>query len=291
MKIEVKAIGTVLNNIKAETSPGVIKEQVSIIELDPVYMQGLKDIKTCEYLDIVFYFHLNQEIHLIINSPLVQDKGVFGTRAPSRPNHIGITTVKLLSVDENRLRVTGLDAIDGTPVLDIKCCDTSIFDKESVHKSIQGENPRIDIDRSILSVNRDDLLYKAGQLHGHICPGIAMGVLCGAEIMKMIYIRKEDPYDYFMTAEQPNCVLDGIMFVTGFTPGKRKLILESGERMRYKIVTKEGKGWLIESSDHNREYINRLLPDEMPKLERALRVLNMDFKKIFDVTELSGTDK
>ena len=94
-----------------------------------------------------------------------------------------------------------------------------------------------------------------------------------------------------MTADQPNCVLYGIMFVTGFTPGKRKLILESGERMRYKIVTKEGKGWLIESSDHNREYINRLLPDEMPKLERALRVLNMDFKKIFDVTELSGTDK
>jgi tRNA-Thr(GGU) m(6)t(6)A37 methyltransferase TsaA len=51
------------------------------------------------------------------NLPLV---GVFASRSPARPNPIGITTVKLLERRENVLKVTGMDAIDGTPVLDIK---------------------------------------------------------------------------------------------------------------------------------------------------------------------------
>lgn len=287
MKIEMHSIGKVINDINEMISPGLIRNHQSIIEIDEKYLEGLKDISTCKYLDIVFFFDRNHEEKMIISNKAVHDKGVFATRAPSRPNHIGITTVELLKAEGNRLFVTGLDAINLTPVLDVKSCDTSLFDKEQIHNSILGENPRIDIDRTIRSDDREDLLYKAGQLHGHICPGIAMGVLCGAEIMNKIWDKKEDPYDYTMTAEQPNCVLDGLMFVTGFTPGKRKLILEPGDHMRYKIVNKEGKGWLIESSDHNRAYINELLPDEMPKLERAKKVLKLDFYKIFDVTELN----
>ena len=76
------------------------------------------------------------------------------------------------------------------------------------------------------------------------------------------------------------------MFVTGFTPGRRSLKLNPGDRMRYEIVNKEGKGWLIESSDHNREYVNKHLPDEMPKFDRAVKVLQLDFYKIFDVKEI-----
>ena len=286
MKIEMNSIGRVINSIKEPIATGFIKEHDSIIEIDLKYIEGLKDVSLCEYLDIVYFFHCNAEINMIVNSKRVKNKGIFATRAPSRPNHIGITTVKLMKVEENRLHVKGLDAIDGSPILDVKCCDTSIHDIEKVHNSIIAENPRIDIERCIRSTNREDLLYKAGQLHGHICPGIAMGVLCGAEVMKMIFEKNEDPFDYTLTAEQPNCVLDGLMFVTGFTPGKRKLLLEPGDNMKYKIVNKEGKGWLIRSSDHNREYVNLNLPDEMPKLERSLKVLHLDFNKIFDVEEV-----
>ncbi len=287
MKIEINSIGKVINSINEPIAPALIKEHISIIEIDEQYIKGLKDISSCEYIDIVFYFHCNDEIKMIINSKRIKDKGVFATRAPSRPNHIGVTTVQLIKVEANRLHVKGLDAINNSPVLDIKCCDTSLHDIEKVHNSILAENPRIDIERCIKSTNRDDLLYKAGQLHGHICPGIAMGVLCGAEVMKMIFDKNEDPFDYAMTAQQPNCVLDGLMFVTGFTPGKRKLNLEPGDQMVYRIVNNDGKGWIIRSSDHNREYINQQLPDEMPKLERSFKVLKLDFNRIFDVEEIS----
>ena len=287
MKIELKSIGVVKNSITQPVAPSIIKEQVSIIEVDAPYLLGLKDIAQCQFLDIVYYFHANTEEKLIVNTKRTQNVGIFATRAPSRPNHIGVTTVKLIKVEKNCLHVTGLDAINQTPVLDIKHCDTSKYDIESVHKSILAENPRIDIERCIASTHREDLLYKAGQLHGHICPGIAMGVLCGAEVMSMIDAKEEDPYDYTLTAQQPNCVLDGLMFVTGFTPGRRQLILEPGDKMIYKITNKDGKGWIIQSSDHNREYVNSNLPDELSKFQRALLVLQLDFKKLFDIEEIA----
>ncbi len=286
MKIEMKSIGVVKNSIVEPIAPGIIKEQVSVIEIDSHYALGLKDISSCEYLDIVYYFHCNAEEKLIVNTKSTQGVGVFATRIPSRPNHIGVTTVKLIKVEGNHLYVSGLDAINDTPVLDIKHCDTSKYDIETVHKSILAQNPRIDIERCINSTNREDLLYKAGQLHGHICPGIAMGVLCGAEVMKMIYDNKQDPYDYRLMAQQPNCVLDGLMFVTGFTPGRRQLILEPGDKMEYRIVNKDGKGWLISSSDHNREYVNQNLPDDLSKFQRAMLVLQLDFKKLFDIEDV-----
>lgn len=286
MKIEMKPIGVVINTINEPISPAVIKEQQSIIEIEPQYLTGLKDVSEYKYLDIVFYFHQNEEVEMVVNSKKVHNKGVFATRVPSRPNHIGVTTVELIKVEGNHLYVKGLDAINQTPVLDIKCCDTSSYDVETVHKSILAENPRIDINRCINSTHREDLLYKAGQLHGHICPGIAMGVLAGAEIMKMIFDRREDPFDYCLIAQQPNCVLDGLMFVTGFTPGKRKLIFEPGDKMEYRIVDNEGRGWLISSSDHNRTYVDNNLSDEDSKFERALQVLELDFFQLFDVEEL-----
>lgn len=286
MKINIEPIGVVRNDVKTAIRPSDIKEQMSIIEIDEKYIEGLKDVEKLEFIDVVFYFHLNSDAELIVNTPKFQNRGVFATRAPSRPNHIGVTTAKLLKVESNRLYVTRLDAIDGTPVLDLKCADTSILECDEVHNSILAKNPRIDIDRAIMSTNRESLLYKVGQMHGHICPGIAMGVLCGAEIMKMIQERGHDPYDYCMTAQQPNCVLDGIMFVTGFTPGKRKLSLVPGDNMSYRFANQEGKGWLVETGDSNREYMNSMINDDLPKFERALLVLGLDFYKVFDVTEL-----
>ena len=286
MKIEMYPIGKVINAVNELTAPGMIREYVSIIELEEKYLIGLKDISKNKYLDIVFYFDRNNEERLRINTKSANDTGIFATRAPSRPNHIGITTVELLKVEDNRLHVKGLDAINDTPILDIKPCNTAYFDEEKVHNSIIGEHPRIDIERTIQSTNHDDLLYKAGQLHGHICPGIALGVQCGAEIMNRIWGRGEDPYDYTVTAEQANCVLDGMMFVTGFTLGKKQLILEPGERLRYFVVNKEGKGWELEYTDKNRAFVNEQLPDELPKLERAFKVLRMDFERLFEIKEI-----
>jgi tRNA-Thr(GGU) m(6)t(6)A37 methyltransferase TsaA len=50
----------------------------------------------------------------------IQDRGIFATRSPARPNHIGLSAVRLLSVEENRLHVSDVDMLNGTPLLDIK---------------------------------------------------------------------------------------------------------------------------------------------------------------------------
>lgn len=101
-------------------------EVVSEIELFGAFAPGLRGIEEFSHVVIVFFMHeatFDPSTDLVrrprgrSDMPLV---GVFAQRARHRPNRIGITAVELLGVQENRLRVRGLDAIDGTPVLDIK---------------------------------------------------------------------------------------------------------------------------------------------------------------------------
>ena len=89
--------------------------------LDPTYSEGLKDLVGFSHLILVYYFHRSGEGDLLVK-PFLDDqkRGVFATRAPRRPNGIGISTVKLLGIQDNILDVENLDILDGTPLLDIK---------------------------------------------------------------------------------------------------------------------------------------------------------------------------
>jgi tRNA (adenine37-N6)-methyltransferase len=91
------------------------------IELKPEFEQGLEGIEGFSHLFIIFYMHKNRKAKLK-TVPLLEEeeRGIFGTRSPSRPNHIGVSTVRLLSREGRALKVKGLDVFDGTPVLDIK---------------------------------------------------------------------------------------------------------------------------------------------------------------------------
>lgn len=124
-KIMLTPIGTVKNSVKnrKDSSWG---DDVSLIILDEQYACGLKGLE--EFSHAVILFHLDQaryekERHLQRrpqnrdDMPLV---GIFSQRGKDRPNRIGMTSVEIVSVEEGTLAVKGLDAIDGTPVLDIK---------------------------------------------------------------------------------------------------------------------------------------------------------------------------
>jgi tRNA-Thr(GGU) m(6)t(6)A37 methyltransferase TsaA len=96
-------------------------ESKGAVEVFPEFGEGLKDIET--FTHIILLYHLDQawETRLVLPSSL--DKlphGVFSSRHPCRPNGIGMTVVRLLGRSGNRLEVTGIDVIDGTPLLDIK---------------------------------------------------------------------------------------------------------------------------------------------------------------------------
>jgi len=84
-------------------------------------MEGLKDIDGFSHIILLYQFHLSKGYSLAVKPYMdEQSRGVFATRAPSRPNPIGMSVVRLIRVEENKLYVKGIDIVDGTPLLDIK---------------------------------------------------------------------------------------------------------------------------------------------------------------------------
>jgi tRNA-Thr(GGU) m(6)t(6)A37 methyltransferase TsaA len=85
------------------------------------FQDGLKDLEGFERIWLICWFHRAPEARLLV-IPFLDDqqRGVFATRAPARPNPIGISSVRLLRVDRNVLTVADVDIVDGTPLLDIK---------------------------------------------------------------------------------------------------------------------------------------------------------------------------
>jgi len=92
-----------------------------IIELRPELADGLRDIEGFSHLFVLWVFDRSEGYSLVGRNPTDGlEHGVFATRSPRRPNPIGLTVVELLGRDGHRLRVRGVDMLDGTPVLDIK---------------------------------------------------------------------------------------------------------------------------------------------------------------------------
>jgi tRNA-Thr(GGU) m(6)t(6)A37 methyltransferase TsaA len=91
------------------------------VEVFAEFAAGLADVEGFSHLTLLYYFHRAGEERLTVKPYLDEDEhGVFATRHPRRPNHIGITTVRLLERRGNVLVVRGVDMLDGTPLLDIK---------------------------------------------------------------------------------------------------------------------------------------------------------------------------
>lgn len=126
MKIELNPVGYVKNSRK-EVSDDYWGEVVSDIELTEEFNEdALKGITAYSHAEIVFYFHKADESKAVKGArhprgnPDWPLSGVFAQHVKDRPNHLGLTIVKVISAGGRVLSVKGLDAIDGTPILDIK---------------------------------------------------------------------------------------------------------------------------------------------------------------------------
>jgi len=91
------------------------------LKIAPEFEQGLLDIEGFSHLFVLWEFDKSEGFELV-GRPPVDDRphGVFATRSPRRPNPIGLTVVGLLGREGSKLRVRGVDMLDGTPILDIK---------------------------------------------------------------------------------------------------------------------------------------------------------------------------
>jgi tRNA-Thr(GGU) m(6)t(6)A37 methyltransferase TsaA len=119
--------GTPIQSAAAQDAQGVV-------EVFPEYAEGLKDIDGFSHIILIYHFHLSRRFSLIVKPFLDNPShGVFACRAPARPNPIGISVVRLIKVEGERLYIRDVDIVDGTPLLDIKPYVPE-FDKRETEK-------------------------------------------------------------------------------------------------------------------------------------------------------------
>jgi len=119
--LRLKRIATVVNGIAGDTPDW--STVTSKLVFEPEYVEGLYRLGRFDHVLVIFGFHRKRKVLMKVHpmhdpsKPLV---GVFASRSPKRPNRLGLTRVRLLSVRGNIVTVRGLDAYDGSPVFDIK---------------------------------------------------------------------------------------------------------------------------------------------------------------------------
>ena len=106
---------------KTPIQPTYAKGCKGYVELCPEFVDGLRDLSDFSQIYLIYHFHQARSVQLLVK-PYFQDAehGIFATRAPFRPNPIGLSVVELLGIEGNILHLDGVDILDGTPLLDIK---------------------------------------------------------------------------------------------------------------------------------------------------------------------------
>jgi tRNA-Thr(GGU) m(6)t(6)A37 methyltransferase TsaA len=91
------------------------------VDVNPAFAAGLKDLEGFSHIILLYHFHCSRGPLLEVTPFLdTHTRGIFSTRAPRRPNPIGISIVRLTSIEGARLVIKDVDILDGTPLLDIK---------------------------------------------------------------------------------------------------------------------------------------------------------------------------
>lgn len=119
--VPIGVIHTPYRKLQDVPRQGRLSSEVCEIEVFSEYITGLLDIDQCTHLFVLFWLHLGNRKKLTAVPPHDgREHGVFATRSPNRPNPIALDIVELLEVKGNRLKVKGMDALDGSILLDIK---------------------------------------------------------------------------------------------------------------------------------------------------------------------------
>jgi len=123
MQKKVEIIGYAKNKIKEQQFGGFVNEITEIV-LDNKYAKALKGLEDYSHIIVIYWMNESEGVvrleHQPQGNPDVPILGIFATRCQWRPNCIGISTVPLVSVEKNVIKVKDLDIIDNTPILDIK---------------------------------------------------------------------------------------------------------------------------------------------------------------------------
>lgn len=168
MSVNFEFIGYIRNDYNnLDDIPGqpYIEEEGHYLEIKKEYQGGLKELSAFKYIYVIFYLHKAVNEKLNENYTIKkgeQDIGVFASRTPSRPNNIGLSVVKLIWIKENKIYISGIDALNETPIIDIKPYIIKLDNHEDANKGWMKEE---------LIMDKKIELYTDGACSGNPGPG------------------------------------------------------------------------------------------------------------------------
>jgi len=116
-------IGEVHCDFGEPSNPKEMRNALSTLEIDEKYLETFEGLEKFEHIIVIYHIHralgYDPKVHPM-GDESIPKRGVLATRSPRRPNPIGLTVVQVLSIEGNQIAVTGLDALDGSPILDVK---------------------------------------------------------------------------------------------------------------------------------------------------------------------------
>ncbi|MBN2186803.1 MAG: tRNA (N6-threonylcarbamoyladenosine(37)-N6)-methyltransferase TrmO [Dehalococcoidia bacterium] len=127
--LELKSIGIIhspYHSRREAPRQGCGREEICQVEVFKDFEEGLKGIEGFSHIILIYWFHRSPGYSFIVKS-----RGVFTTRSPDRPSPLGLSVVELVAREGNILKIKGLDALDGSPLLDIKPYIPTVDEKSS----------------------------------------------------------------------------------------------------------------------------------------------------------------
>ncbi|QBG48114.1 tRNA (N6-threonylcarbamoyladenosine(37)-N6)-methyltransferase TrmO [Verrucomicrobia bacterium S94] len=165
--VELTLIGTIRTpHTRADNIPvqPVGSADEGVAELYPEFAEGLKDVDGFSHVMLLFHLHEMKKDFKLIITPFMDKKehGVFATRSPARPAAIGLSTVKVKKVEDNKLYFEGADMLDGSPLIDIKPFFRNVDNRpDAVSGWLEGK------EEDIASKHRsDDRFMERKAIHG-----------------------------------------------------------------------------------------------------------------------------
>jgi tRNA-Thr(GGU) m(6)t(6)A37 methyltransferase TsaA len=125
ISLTVKPIGVIHSSLTeakgSPIQPIFARDSEGVVEVYEPYRQGLKDLEGFERIWLIYWFHKAAKYKPLVTPYLdTVERGLFATRAPCRPNPIGMSSVRSSKIKDGRIYIAEVDILDGTPLLDIK---------------------------------------------------------------------------------------------------------------------------------------------------------------------------
>lgn len=277
-------IGVVRSDFDEPGDPYEMRQHESRIVIDEALEDGLYRIENNDHVTVLFHIHEAGDYTLKGPRRYGEDRGLFACRSPHRPNPIGMTAVELLARDGRELHVRGLDAIDGTPVLDIKPHAPGLDCASREAGDDRREHPRGRVNRAVRSRDLESLLLGAGELHGHFCPYLSLGVMGGVFAQRELGVASDGLEDVMAVVETNNCFTDGVQYVTGCTFGNNALVYRDYRKTAVTLAERGKPGVRIRVKD--RESVLERYPEARDLFERvvAKRDATDEERRQFDET-------